>query len=152
MSLDIQLKGKRILLKATVIYGGKSKVPKEKEKLKLQYRIAEIIHPITLKLIVSLRHWLMVLSLSLLKLWKSIKKSFEMDLFLVRWLVTDASCCQAFGVFHLVRDSRQLFMSRDTEHKTGKIFVRELWYFYSNQILQWILPISPCGFYLRHPS
>ncbi len=42
MSLDIQLKGKRILLKATVIYGGKSKVPKEKEKLKLQYRIAEI--------------------------------------------------------------------------------------------------------------
>ncbi len=82
MSLDIQLKGKWILLKATVIYGGKSKVPKEKEKLKLQYRIAEISHPITLKLIVSLRHSLMVLSLSLLKLWKSIKKSFEMDLFL----------------------------------------------------------------------
>ena len=35
MSLDKQLKGKRILLKATVIYGGKSKVPTEKVKLKL---------------------------------------------------------------------------------------------------------------------
>ncbi len=67
----------------------------------------------------------MVLSLSYLKWWEGIKKSFEMFYVCVHDFVTDASHCKAFGVVLLdcvaekweLSDVRNLFMSRDNSCK-----------------------------------